>query len=921
MSGTEPRTISWHALPSADVAARLEVVPGKGLDEHEVGRRLDIYGANTVSAKKGRHPAVGFLLQFREPLMYILVAAGIVTAAIGELVDSAVIFGVVLVIAAAGFIQEMRAGKAMEALINMVTTEATVVRSGSRKRLPSSQLVPGDVVILRSGDKVPADLRLYQTRDLRIDESALTGESVPAEKTAGTLRQDTMLADRKNMAYSGTLVTYGQGFGMVVSTGDTTEAGKISKSISLAQEMATPLTRKIARFSKVLLYFIIGLASATFVAGLAQNQHTIHESFLSAVALAVAAIPEGLPAALTITLAIGVGRMARRHAIVRRLPAVEALGSITVVCSDKTGTLTENQMTVTEVYANGATFEVAGTGYNPEEGMIKDRGAADIHSLRECLTAGLLCNDSHLVERDGKWDAAGDPTEVALIVSAKRSGMDEHELHRRFARIDEIPFESSLQYMATLHKDAEKNHDVIYVKGAPEKLVERCSFVAKDDSAGLLAQTPLLADERKGLLQRADEMAAKGLRVLAFAKKDVVSMQKDSLNDRDLGGLVFLGFQGMLDPPRREVASAIAACHNAGIKVKMITGDNAKTAAMIARKIGLDNGIDGHGKSAEVLAVTGYDLAKYSDSELSALVERANVFARVSPEQKLQLVRVLQSKGDIVAVTGDGVNDAPALKQADIGVAMGVKGTDVAKEAADIVLTDDNFVSIEAAIEEGRGIFDNVRKFITWTLPTNFGEALIIVAAIFAGFSLPLLPVQVLWINMTTALALGMMLVFEPKEQDIMRRRPQNPDSPILTRGLIRRVILVSLMILASVLGLFIWHQNAGASIEEARTVAVNGVVMIELFYLFNSRSLDKSIFRMKFLSNRWIVAGAAIMIGLQLLYTYLPPMNALFQSAPIGLESWAMIIALAFVTLFAVEVEKWITKRRPYRGRKNMLA
>lgn len=908
-STTEPKTSNWHSLLFADVASQLNVVLDKGLDEPEASTRQGIYGPNIVSTKKGKHPILRFLLQFREPLMFILVAAGIVTAVIGEWVDSVVIFGVVLVNATAGFVQEMKAGKALEALIKMVTTEATVMRSGSKRRLPSSELVPGDVVILRSGDKVPADARLFQARELRIDESVLTGESAPVEKIVDVLKPDTVLADRKNMVHSGTLVTYGQGFGIVVSTGDRTEAGKISKSISSAEEMVTPLTRKITRFSKVLLYFIIGLASATFVVGVLQNQHTLEETFMSAVALAVAAIPEGLPAALTITLAIGVSRMARRHAIVRRLPAVEALGSITVICSDKTGTLTENQMTVTEIYTNDSTFVVTGTGYHPE-GMIIGHGAAVSPALGECLTAGLLCNDSHLVEKDGKWDAAGDPTEVALIVSARKSRLREEELQRRFPRIDEIPFESHLQYMATLHRIVETNQNVIYLKGAPEKIIEKCSYIAKNDVTGQLQRSPLMTDQRSEVLQRAEEMAAKGLRVLAFAKMDA-SFQKNSLIDRDLErGLVFLGLQGILDPPRQNAASAIRACHNAGIKVKMITGDNAKTAAMIAKRVGLNNTNDKNGKS-EVIAVTGYDLTNYSDSELKTLVEKADVFARVSPEQKLQLVKTLQTKGQTVAVTGDGVNDAPALKQADIGVAMGIRGTDVAKEAADIVLTDDNFVSIEAAIEEGRGIFDNIRKFITWTLPTNFGEALIIITAIFAGFSLPLLPVQILWINMTTALALGMMLVFEPKELDIMRRKPQNPNSPILTRDLIQRIILVSVMILGSVLGLFIWHESSGASIEEARTVAVNAVVMIELFYLFNSRSLEKSMFRMGVLSNKWIIAGVVIMIGLQLLYTYFPPMNSLFKSVPIDLESWGMIIALAFATFTVVELEKWIKRRR----------
>jgi Ca2+-transporting ATPase len=906
-------TSDWHAATIEKIASALETNPHKGLDDIEVKERQEKFGLNVVTAKEHKHPVIRFMSQFKEPLMYILVIAGIVTAFLEEWVDSGVIFGVVLVNATVGFVQETRAGRALEALARMVTTEATVIRSGNKKRVSSKELVVGDVVILRSGDKVPADLRLYQTRDLRIDESMLTGESVSVEKNVDMLDVDTVLADRNNMAYSGTLVTYGQGIGLVVATGDRTETGRISKSIATAQDMATPLTRKIAKFSKVLLSFIIVLAAASFAVSLIRNQHSIEETFMSAVAIAVAAIPEGLPAALTITLAIGVSRMAKRHAIIRKLPAVEALGSTTVICSDKTGTLTENQMTVTEIYSGGVSYTTSGTGYHPEGVITRHgNGGGQSHgsSLIECLTVGLLCNDSHLMQKDGQWEVTGDPTEAALIVSARKAGLKEEELHRRFPRIDSIPFESHLQYMATLHETrGGGDHNVIFIKGALEKILERSSHVAIDDASTELM--PLSVEHTNEILQKAEEMGGKGLRVLAFAKKNVPS-SKRSLTTADVeSGLVFLGLQAMLDPPRQEAITAVRTCQGAGIRIKMITGDNVHTAAIIARKLGFNNvsGEDSD-RASSVVAVTGHDLSKYSEKELTDVAERTDVFARVSPDQKLQLVKALQARGHIVAVTGDGVNDAPALKQADIGVAMGVSGTDVSKEAADMVLTDDNFASIEAAVEEGRGIFDNLTKFITWTLPTNFGEGMVIVAAIFAGFLLPILPVQILWVNMSTALALGMMLVFEPKEPDIMRRKPRSPGAPILTSVLIQRVALVSGLILVGVFGLFVWEQSIGASIEESRTVAVNTVIMIELFYLFNSRSLSKSMFHVGVFSNKWVIVGVTVMIGLQVAYTYAPPMNALFKSAPISLEAWGRIIAFAFLTYVIVEVEKWVRRR-----------
>jgi cation-transporting P-type ATPase F len=894
----------WHAVSVEEIASSLETDIYKGLEERDARLRQEKFGSNTITMRKRKHPLFRFVHQFREPLMYILVLAGVVTAFLEEWVDSSVIFGVVMINATVGFIQETRAGKALEALMKMVTTEATVVRSGSKKRISSVHLVPGDIVMVQSGDKVPADLRLFKTRELRIDESALTGESVAVEKRTDTLMLSTVLADRKNIAYSGTLVTSGQGRGLVVATGDNTQTGQISESILTAQEIATPLTRKIARFSKVLLYFIIALSAAAFVVGLARNATALEETFLSAVALAVAAIPEGLPAAITITLAIGVSRMARRHAIIRKLPAVETLGSTTVICSDKTGTLTENQMTVTEIYAGLTGYRVSGTGYQPEGMLSREDGSLlqDSRSLTECLTAGLLCNDSHLLQEDGQWKSSGDPTEVALIVSARKAGLSEDNAARRFSRIDSIPFESHLQYMATLHATGDRN--IVYVKGAVEKLSRMCTFLAIDGQEGL-TQARLSPDDVEKILEKAKEMGGKGLRVLAFARKEVSSTKRVLTAEEVDSGLIFLGLQAMLDPPRQDAITAVQTCQKAGIRVKMITGDNVHTATMIAQQIGLNNHLR-DGDSDAVIAVTGYELHGYSDLELAQVVDRANVFARVSPEQKLQLVRQLQEKGHIVAVTGDGVNDAPALRQADIGIAMGVRGTDVAKEAADMVLTDDNFASIESAVEEGRGIFDNLTKFITWTLPTNFGEALIIITAIFAGLTLPMLPVQILWINMTTALALGMMLIFEPKEADIMGRKPRKPNSPILGRALVERVVMVSGMILAGAFGLFIWEQSNGTSLDEARTVAVNAIIMVELLYLLNSRSLSKSMFQVGLLSNKWVMIGIAAMIALQVAYTYSPAMNSLFKSAPISAESWLRILGVAFLTYVIVEIEKW---------------
>lgn len=886
----------WHHLPTDEVIGLLDSDKGKGLDLFEVDNRQKHFGPNVITGKKGKGPLLRFLLQFHQPLIYILLAAGIVTALIREWVDAGVIFGVVLVNAFIGFIQEAKAVKAIEALARTMTTEATVLRAGGKQYISSAEVVLGDIVLLQSGDKVPADLRLFQTRDLQLDESALTGESVPVEKKPDVLDHDTGLADRRNMAYASSLVTYGQGGGIVVAIGTKTEVGRISELISSTEALETPLTRKIARFSHILLYAILALASLTFIVGFVRGQ-SASEMFVAAVALSVGAIPEGLPAALTITLAIGVARMARRQAIIRKLTAVETLGSTTVICSDKTGTLTKNQMTVQEILAGGERFEVTGAGYTPSGRILRQASpvdAAEFPALMECLKAGLLCNDSLLLEKENRWAVQGDPTEGALLVSAVKAGLDMATVRRELPRIDAIPFESQHQYMASLHDGGTDNSGIIYVKGSVEAIMERC--VSSFDVAGRPA---VLSSER--IHRAVEEMAAKGLRVLAFARGEI-RQGTTGLNHPDVAsGMTFLGLQGMIDPPRQEAILAVQQCHTAGIRVKMITGDHALTASSIAQQVGIHN---------PSTVINGKALMEISDRELIDVADRTSVFARVAPEQKLRLVEALQAMGNVVAMTGDGVNDAPALKRADIGVAMGVTGTDVAKEAADMVLTDDNFASIKAAVEEGRGIFDNLTKFIVWTLPTNLGEGLVILAAIFAGVELPILPVQILWINMTTAVLLGLMLAFEPKEPGIMTRMPRDPKTPILTGMLIWRIFIVGLLLLAGAFGLFEWELMTGASMAEARTVAVNVFVVVQLFYLFNCRSLMKSISRIGFFSNPYVFGGVTIMLVLQVMFTYLPAMNLMFHSAPIDLNAWAKIVAAGVITYMIIEFEKWLRRR-----------
>jgi len=873
------KSTTWFQLDVEHVLQQLDVSPTQGLSSEEVRRRQSKYGLNAIPKKKQKTPLELFLQQFTQPLVVILLIATVITALLQEWVDSSVIFGVVFVNAVIGFIQESKALKAIEALAKSVASEATVIRDGEKRRIPSAELTIGDVVLLQSGDKVPADLRLVQVRELQVDESSLTGESVPVIKQTDALDADTVLGDRSNMAYSSTLVTYGTGVGVVVAIGRNTEIGKINEMIAEADVLETPLTQSIARFSKVLLYVILSLAALTFVVGLVRGERWV-DMFMAAVALAVAAIPEGLPAAVTITLAIGVARMAKRNAIIRKLPAVETLGSASVICSDKTGTLTQNQMTVQKIYAGSKLYSVTGVGYEPSGQFMHGEqavSATENQALKETLICGLLCNDSNLIFVDGQWKIEGDPTEGALIVSAQKAGFTRKTLLSHLPRVDTIPFESAYQYMATLHARQEMNDTVVYVKGSVERLLERAQSALSD--TGELATL-----DAKRILQQADTLASQGLRVLAFAYK-IFDRSKTTLSHADISdGLIFLGLQAMIDPPRPEAIEAVAACQSAGIRVKMITGDHELTALAIAQRLGIASP-----QATMDSVINGKTLTTLPEEQLPEVVEKTSVFARVAPGDKLRLVKALQKKGYIVAMTGDGVNDAPSLKQANIGIAMGIAGTDVAKEAADMILTDDNFATIEAAVEEGRNVYDNLVKFITWTLPTNFGEGLVILASVVAGLTLPILPVQLLWINMTTAILLGLMLAFEPKEPGIMNRPPREPNEPILTTSLVVRIIIVGTLLCVGALLFFELALQNGRTDAEARTIAVNIFVLGELFYLFNCRSLRYSMFKIGLFSNPLIWLGVSGMLALQVLYTYLPFMNVAFQSAPLTLADWGI--------------------------------
>jgi magnesium-transporting ATPase (P-type) len=898
----ERESETWHSL---DPEAAEQRVGGseEGLGEDEVAERRERYGPNRLPAPEARGPLRRFLAQFNNLLIYVLIGAATVTALLQHWIDTGVILAVVLLNSIIGFIQEGKAEKALEAIRDMLSPNASVIRGGERRTIPAEELVPGDRVLLEAGDKIPADLRLLRAKSLQVQEAALTGESVPVEKRVEAVAEDADLGDRFSMAYSGTLVTSGRGTGVVVAIGAETQIGRISTMLSEVQTLTTPLLKAMNVFARWLTMAIIGFATLVFFFAFVLRDFGAVDSFMASVALAVAAIPEGLPAILTVTLAIGVQRMAGRNAIIRRLPAVETLGSVSIICSDKTGTLTRNEMTVRSIALYEGDYALSGVGYDPRGGFERDGREVDPDEdalLMEALRAMVLCNDATLREEDGEWAVDGDPMEGALLTAGHKGGIDPAFENQSWTRTDVIPFESEHQFMATLNHDHE-GHGRIYVKGAPERVFEMCESVRTGEGKKAL--------DRDRWLERVDERAAQGERVLAVAYRSTESDKADLRFD-DVGkDLVLLGLFGLIDPPRDEAIKAVADCQSAGITVKMITGDHSGTAQAIGKQLGLE-------RADKVL--TGRDLEGMDDAELKKRVVQVDVFARTTPEHKLRLVQALQSHGYVVAMTGDGVNDAPALKQADVGVAMGQNGTETSKEAAEMVLADDNFASIANAVREGRTVYDNLKKAITFLLPINGGESGSIIAAIMLGLALPITPLQVLWVNMVSSVGLAMALAFEPAEKDIMQRPPRPPGEPILSAFVIWRIVFVSILFLIGIFGMYTWSIAQGFSVEMARTHAVNTLVVMEVFYLFSVRSLrTRTLSVTGIVGTRAVAVAVLVVVSLQLIFTYAPFMQFFFDSRPMGLREAAIILGVGIVVFALLEIEKAVRNRyAAYRNR-----
>ena len=912
-TGTLSRAYTaWHSLQSEDVFSSLKA-NSDGLSSDQLKHRFDEYGPNRLPESNTHGPIYRFFYQFHNVLIYVLLASGLVVAMLEHWVDAGVIMGVVIINAVIGFVQEGKAEDALRAIRQMLSPKATVLRDGQRQMIASEELIPGDVVLVQSGDKIPADLRLFVVKSLQIQESVLTGESVAVEKKVKSVAQDAELGDRHCMAYSGTLVTYGQGRGVVVATGANTEIGQISAMLAEVETLTTPLLRQVSQFARWLTLIIGCLAVATFIFGIGFRGYPAADMFLAAVGLAVAAIPEGLPAIMTITLSIGVQRMAHRHAIIRRLPAVETLGSVTVICSDKTGTLTRNEMTVQSVATATELIEVTGVGYNPHGAFINEGKEINLDGypiLSELMRASILCNDATVSEitaskqsdddnnsETHEWLMQGDPTEGALFALGLKAGLDAKFQQEMWPRTDVIPFESEHRFMGTLHH-SHMGEGFVYIKGAPERILEMCTLQRDIDG-----DEPI---DLKYWHAQTMAMARFGQRVLAIAYKKAKNNHSELRFDDLETGLTLIGIVGMIDPPREEVSRSIEKCQSAGIQVKMITGDHAITAVAIGAQMGIGDGEK---------SLKGHEIEVMDDDALKDIVNDVDIFARSTPEHKLRLVKAMQANGHVVAMTGDGVNDAPALKRADVGTAMGQNGTEVAKEAAEVVLADDNFASIAHAVEEGRTVYDNLKKAILFILPTNGGEALVIIAAIAFGTVLPITPVQILWVNMITAVTLALALAFEPSEPNIMQRPPRDSHEPLLTGLFIWRISFVSFILVFGTFGLFLWELEQDSSVEFARTVAVNTLVMFEIFYLFNSRYITANVLNVNgLMGNRYALMAVGILIIFQLMLTYLVPMQSLFGTTGLDLDAWLRIILVASSVLFLVELEKYIIRSLKWR-------
>jgi len=897
----DPQTQSnrWHARQSDEALLELES-SSAGLSHEQARQRLLQYGPNRLDEAKPASVWQRLLRHLNNLLLYVLIAAALVTGLMGHLVDTFVILAVVVVNVVIGFVQEGKAEKALQAIRHLLAPHAVVLRDGRQQDLDAAELVPGDVVLLASGDSLPADVRLLQARNLRIDEAALTGESVPVDKQVEAVAADASIGDRLCMGYAGTLVTQGQARAVVVATGAATEIGRIGTMLESVEQGTTPLLRKMSDVGRALTAVILAAGVLLFLFGTLVRGMGAGEMFMAAVGLSVAAIPEGLPAIMTITLAIGVQRMASRNAVIRRLPAVETLGSVTVICSDKTGTLTRNEMTVQEVICAGQALEVEGAGYAPQGALLFEGVPVEPAALAErtlaasaLAEAAALCNDASLHEKDGLWALAGDPTEGALLTLAMKAGLSPANLHVDRPRLDVIPFESEHRFMATLH--ACEGGSEVLVKGAPERILAMCARQLEADG-----QERLL--DQSHWHEQVEAQARAGRRVLALAGRRLPA-GKEAIEHADVASeLTLLGLVGIIDPPRDEAIRAVAQCRAAGIRVVMITGDHGVTASAIARQLGMGD---------DIKAITGPELELMDEAAMRQAVAEARVFARASPEHKLRLVRALQANGEVVAMTGDGVNDAPALKQADVGVAMGMKGTEAAKQAGAIVLADDNFASIAHAVEEGRTVYDNLRKTVTFLLPINGGESLSLLLAVLLGIALPITPVQVLWVNMVSSVALAMVLAFEPTEADVMQRPPRRPDEPMLSRFVIWRIFFVSALFLAGIFGMYQWMLTQGATIEAARTVAVNTLVCMEVFYLFSVRYLKAPSFTVQGVKGtpRVLVAVFGV-FALQLMFTYAPFMQSLFASEALPLATGVLVVLAGVAVLVILEIEKALLRR-----------
>jgi magnesium-transporting ATPase (P-type) len=887
---------AWHNISQENVLKQLEV-DTTGLSLSEAEARLKKYGANRLPEPTKRSALMRFLLQFHNILIYVLIGSAVITAALDHWIDTGVILAVVVANAIIGFIQEGKAEKAMDAIRHMLAPHANVLRGGQRMSVEGNALVPGDIVLLEAGDQVPADIRLLTAHSMSVQEAILTGESVPVEKQTKPVAEDTPLGDRSCMVFSGTLVTCGQCKGVVVATGGQTEIGRISDLLSEVEMLTTPLVSQMGVFARWLTILILIIAAILLTFGYFVEHYDFTEMFMAVVGLSVAAIPEGLPAVLTITLAIGVQAMARRNAIVRRLPAIETLGSVSVICTDKTGTLTRNEMMVASILTHQHLFSLEGTGYEPK-GILKLENAyaspTEHAVLEELARAAALCNDAALRQHGDVWTVEGDPMEGALLAFSGKMDVDIHKEQTTWTRTDVIPFDAKHRFMATLNH----NHDgqaFVFVKGAPERILSMCENRRSTGGNTELMDTAYWNEQ-------AESIAALGQRVLAFAVKSV-KPEHTVLEHNDVEGtLTLLGMVGMIDPPRSEAIAAVAECHDAGIRVKMITGDHAKTAAAIGKQIGLQN---------PYKVLTGADLDGMDDAVLRQVALDCDIFARTSPEHKLRLVMSLQSHAMTVAMTGDGVNDAPALKRADVGIAMGKKGSEAAKEAAELVLADDNFASIAAAVREGRTVYDNIKKVISWTLPTNAGEAMTIMVALLLGMTLPVTPIQILWINLITAVTLGIALAFEPTEENTMRRPPRPRHEPLLTGELVWHIVLVSILFLCGVYGIYSYAINSGYSVDLARTMVVNTLVVMEIFHLFFIRNIYGTSLTWKAVRGTKVVWAVVIVIAAaQFAITYLPPLQRIFATEAIPFWYGVLIIGIGAALFAIIETEKQIRLR-----------